>query len=129
MNDVQIGTPKSETATRLLLLGAGELGREVVIEAQRLGVECIAVDRYADAPAMQVAHRSHVSALLVSGDRQAPVYGGLSTALAEPDTQIRLFGKPEVIGHRRMGVAIALGADIPSARDRARRVAQAITVK
>ena len=68
-------------------------------------------------------------ALLVSGDRSAPVYGGLSTALAEPDTQIRLFGKPEVIGHRRMGVALALGEDVPSARERARRVAQAITVR
>ncbi len=48
----------------MLLLGSGELGKEVVIEAQRLGVECIAVDRYADAPAMQVAHRSHVIKML-----------------------------------------------------------------
>ncbi len=55
-----IGTPLSPTATRLLLLGAGELGKEVAIEAQRLGVEVIAADRYADAPAMQVAHRSLV---------------------------------------------------------------------
>lgn len=55
-----IGTPLSPTATRLLLLGAGELGKEVAIEAQRLGVEVIAADRYADAPAMQVAHRSRV---------------------------------------------------------------------
>ncbi|HBG31908.1 MAG TPA: phosphoribosylglycinamide formyltransferase 2 [Gammaproteobacteria bacterium] len=59
-----IGTPLSANATRLLLLGSGELGKEVVIEAQRLGIECIAVDRYADAPAMQVAHRSHVIAML-----------------------------------------------------------------
>ncbi len=55
-----IGSPLSPTATRLLLLGAGELGKEVAIEAQRLGVEVIAADRYADAPAMQVAHRSRV---------------------------------------------------------------------
>ena len=55
-----IGTPLSPTATRLLLLGAGELGKEVAIEAQRLGVEVIAADRYPDAPAMQVAHRSRV---------------------------------------------------------------------
>ena len=55
-----IGTPLAETATRALLLGAGELGKEVAIELQRLGVETIAVDRYANAPAMQVAHRSHV---------------------------------------------------------------------
>ena len=56
----RIGTPLAETATRALLLGAGELGKEVAIELQRLGVETIAVDRYANAPAMQVAHRSHV---------------------------------------------------------------------
>jgi phosphoribosylglycinamide formyltransferase 2 len=59
-----IGTPLSANATRMLLLGSGELGKEVVIEAQRLGIECIAVDRYADAPAMQVAHRCHVIPML-----------------------------------------------------------------
>jgi phosphoribosylglycinamide formyltransferase 2 len=61
---VKIGTPLSDGATRLLLLGSGELGKEVAIEAQRLGVEVIAVDRYANAPAMQVAHRSHVINML-----------------------------------------------------------------
>ena len=55
-----IGTALSGSATRLMLLGSGELGKEVAIEAQRLGIEVIAVDRYANAPAMQVAHRSHV---------------------------------------------------------------------
>lgn len=59
-----IGTPLSPTATRLMLLGAGELGKEIAIEAQRLGIEVIAVDRYANAPAMQVAHRSHVIRML-----------------------------------------------------------------
>lgn len=59
-----IGTPLSSGATRLMLLGAGELGKEVVIEAQRFGVEVIAVDRYANAPAMQVAHRRHVINML-----------------------------------------------------------------
>lgn len=59
-----IGTPFSRGATRVLLCGAGELGKEVVIELQRLGVETIAVDRYPDAPAMQVAHRSHVVDML-----------------------------------------------------------------
>jgi len=59
-----IGTPLSSGATRLMLLGAGELGKEVVIEAQRFGVEVIAVDRYANAPAMQVAHRCHVINML-----------------------------------------------------------------
>lgn len=61
---VSIGTPLSANAVRLLLLGSGELGKEVVIEAQRFGVECIAVDRYDNAPAMQVAHRSHVINML-----------------------------------------------------------------
>lgn len=55
-----IGTPLSPSATKVMFLGAGELGKEVVIELQRLGVEVIACDRYADAPGMQVAHRSHV---------------------------------------------------------------------
>ena len=61
---VRIGTPNSPHATRVLLLGSGELGKEVAIELQRLGVEVIAADRYADAPAMQVAHRSHVLDML-----------------------------------------------------------------
>jgi len=60
----RIGTPLSPSATRVLLCGSGELGKEVVIELQRMGVEVIAVDRYADAPAMQVAHRSHVIDML-----------------------------------------------------------------
>lgn len=59
-----IGTPLSATATRVLLCGSGELGKEVVIELQRLGCEVIAVDRYPNAPAMQVAHRSHVISML-----------------------------------------------------------------
>ena len=61
---VKIGTPLSQTAKKVLLCGAGELGKEVAIELQRLGVEVIAVDRYANAPAMQVAHRSHVVDML-----------------------------------------------------------------
>jgi len=60
----RIGTPLSPSATRVLLCGSGELGKELVIELQRLGVEVIAVDRYANAPAMQVAHRSHVINML-----------------------------------------------------------------
>ena len=56
---MKIGTPLKPGATKLLLLGSGELGREVAIEAMRLGVEVIACDRYDNAPAMQIAHRSH----------------------------------------------------------------------
>ena len=59
-----IGTPFSPMATRVLLCGSGELGKEVAIELQRLGCEVIAVDRYANAPAMQVADRSHVISML-----------------------------------------------------------------
>jgi phosphoribosylglycinamide formyltransferase 2 len=57
---VRPGTPLSPAAIKVMLLGSGELGKEVIIELQRLGVETIAVDRYADAPGHQVAHRSHV---------------------------------------------------------------------
>ncbi len=59
-----LGTPLSASATRVLMCGGGELGKEVVIELQRLGVEVIVVDRYANSPAMQVAHRSHVISML-----------------------------------------------------------------
>ncbi|MFT7244824.1 MAG: phosphoribosylglycinamide formyltransferase 2 [Candidatus Azotimanducaceae bacterium] len=75
-----IGTPLSEVPTRAILLGSGELGKEVAIELQRLGVEVIAIDRYANAPAMQVAHRSYVISML-DGDalkeiieRENPAY-------------------------------------------------------
>jgi len=64
----RIGTPLSPTATRVMLLGSGELGKELAIELQRLGCEVIAVDRYPDAPAMQVAHHRHVVNML---DEQA----------------------------------------------------------
>lgn len=60
----RIGTPLSPSSTKVLMLGSGELGKEVVIELQRLGVEVIAADRYENAPAMQVAHRSHVLSML-----------------------------------------------------------------
>ncbi len=56
----RIGTPLSPSATKVMLLGSGELGKEVIISLQRLGVEVIAVDRYANAPGHQVAHRAHV---------------------------------------------------------------------
>ena len=59
-----LGTPLSPTATKVLMCGSGELGKEVVIELQRLGVEVVAVDRYENAPAMQVAHRSYTISML-----------------------------------------------------------------
>jgi phosphoribosylglycinamide formyltransferase 2 len=60
MKKITIGTPLSPSATKVMLLGSGELGKEVIIALQRLGVEVIAVDRYANAPGHQVAHRAHV---------------------------------------------------------------------
>lgn len=70
---ISIGTPFTETATRVMLCGSGELGKEVVIELQRLGVEVIAVDRYANAPAMQVADRSHVVPMLDGAQLRAVI--------------------------------------------------------
>lgn len=64
MSSLKLGTPYKSSALKVMLLGSGELGKEVVIEFQRYGVEVIAVDRYANAPAMQVAHRSHVISML-----------------------------------------------------------------
>jgi phosphoribosylglycinamide formyltransferase 2 len=77
---MRLGTPLSPSATRVMLLGAGELGKEVAIELQRFGCEIIAVDRYANAPAMQVAHRAHVinmldgTALRAVVERERPRY-------------------------------------------------------
>jgi len=59
-----LGTALTPNATKVMMCGCGELGKEVVIELQRLGVEVIAVDRYENAPAMQVAHRSYVINML-----------------------------------------------------------------
>ena len=64
MKTVTIGTPLTPVAKKALLCGSGELGKEVTIELQRYGVEVVAVDRYPNAPAMQVAHRSHVFSML-----------------------------------------------------------------
>ena len=69
-----IGTPLSASGTRALMLGSGELGKEVVIELQRLGVEVVAVDRYANAPGMQVAHRSHVINMLDADALRQVIY-------------------------------------------------------
>ena len=66
MENITIGTPLSPSATRVMILGAGELGKELVIELQRLSLEVIAVDSYPNAPAMQVAHRSHIIDMLNS---------------------------------------------------------------
>lgn len=81
-----IGTPLSPSGTKIMLLGSGELGKEVVIELQRFGVEVIAVDRYANAPAMQVAHRSHVINML-DGDQLRQLIGDEKPDLVVPEIE------------------------------------------
>ena len=66
-----IGTPLTSVATKALLLGSGELGKEVALELQRYGVEVIACDKYANAPAMQVAHRLPIGAIRIFSQKSA----------------------------------------------------------
>ncbi|WP_172564365.1 formate-dependent phosphoribosylglycinamide formyltransferase [Vibrio navarrensis] len=80
------GTATREGATRVLLLGSGELGKEVAIECQRLGLEVIACDRYADAPAMQVAHRSYVLNML-DGDELEKIIKAEKPAFVVPEIE------------------------------------------
>jgi len=101
----RIGTPLSSSATRVMLLGSGELGKELTIELQRLGVEVIAVDRYANAPAQQVAHRSHVinmtdrAALraLIESERPALVIPEIEAIATETLVELEAEGQVEVI--------------------------------
>lgn len=102
------GTPHSPGALRLLLLGSGELGTEVAIEAQRYAVEVIAVDRYADAPAMQVAHRSHVINMLDADELRRVI------ALEQPDLvvpEIEAIHTPTLVELEQAGLRV-----IPTAR-------------
>jgi len=80
-------------------------------------------------PAIRLHGPSASAVLLIEGDSQAITYGNLEQALAEPDTQLRLFGKPNVSGKRRMGVALARDADIEKARAKAKRASAAIEVE
>ncbi|WP_111497647.1 MULTISPECIES: formate-dependent phosphoribosylglycinamide formyltransferase [Marinobacter] len=105
---VSIGTPLTETAFRVLFCGAGELGKEVVIELQRLGVEVIAVDRYENAPAMQVAHRSHVINML-DADELRRVVELEKPHLVVPE--IEAIATPELVRLEQEGVRV-----VPTAR-------------
>ena len=101
----KIGTPLSASATRVMLLGAGELGKEVIIALQRLGVETIAVDRYADAPGMQVAHRSHVVSMtdgaalraLIEAERPKLVVPEIEAIATDLLVEVEREGLAEVI--------------------------------
>ncbi len=103
-----IGTPLSDSATRMLLLGAGELGKEVAIEAQRLGVEVVAVDRYPNAPAMQVAHHSHVIRMLDAAALRAVVERERPTFIVP---EIEAIATPELLALEAEGYTV-----IPTAR-------------
>jgi phosphoribosylglycinamide formyltransferase 2 len=102
---MQIGTPLSPSATRVMLLGAGELGKEVIIALQRLGVEVIAVDRYPNAPGHQLAHRSHVIQMtdgaalreLVERERPALVVPEIEAIATDRLVEIEQAGLCEVI--------------------------------
>ncbi len=105
---VRIGTPLKENAFRVLFCGSGELGKEVVIELQRFGVEVIAVDRYANAPAMQVAHRSHVVDML-DGEALRRIIEAEKPDLIVPE--IEAIATPELVKLEREGYHV-----IPTAR-------------
>ena len=102
------GTPRTDTAIRVLLLGAGELGKEVAIELQRFAVEVIAVDRYVNAPAMQLAHRSHVIDML-DGSALRRVIEQEKPDLVVPE--IEAIHTPTLVELEREGVRV-----IPTAR-------------
>ena len=84
--NMKIGTPLTPVATRALLLGSGELGKEITIELQRYGVEVIACDRYENAPAMQVAHRSYVFSML-DGKRLREIIEAEHPSLIIPEVE------------------------------------------
>ncbi|MFT3757795.1 formate-dependent phosphoribosylglycinamide formyltransferase [Thauera sp.] len=106
---MKLGTPLSSGALRVMLLGAGELGKEVAIALQRLGVEVIAVDRYADAPAHQVAHRAHVMPM---------TDGAALRALVEAERPHLIVPEIEAIATDMLGEieAAGLAEVIPTAR-------------
>jgi phosphoribosylglycinamide formyltransferase 2 len=102
---MRLGTPLSPSATRVMLLGAGELGKEVIIALQRLGVEVIAVDRYANAPGHQVAHRVHVIDMsdgralraLIEAEKPHLVVPEIEAIATETLLEIEAAGLAEVI--------------------------------
>lgn len=118
-----IGTPLSPSATKIMLLGSGELGKEVAIEAQRLGVEVIAVDRYPNAPAMQVAHRAHVVNMLDASALRRLVES------EKPDfvvPEIEAIATPELLALEAEGVHViptAKAARLTMDREGIRRLA------
>jgi phosphoribosylglycinamide formyltransferase 2 len=109
----RIGTPLSPSATRVMLLGCGELGKEVIIALQRLGCEVIGVDRYPDAPGMQVAHRSHV-VTMTDGAALRAVIEKEKPHLVVPE--IEAIATATLVEIERDGVAGHFPEFIPTAR-------------
>ena len=109
----RIGTPLSASATRVMLLGCGELGKEVIIALQRLGCEVIGVDRYADAPGMQVAHRSHV-VTMTDGAALRALIAKEKPHLVVPE--IEAIATATLVEIERDGVAGYFPEFIPTAR-------------
>ena len=109
----RIGPPLSKSATRVMLLGCGELGKEVIIALQRLGCEVIGVDRYADAPGMQVAHRSHV-VTMTDGAALRAVIEKEKPQLVVPE--IEAIATATLVEIERDGVAGHFPEFIPTAR-------------
>ena len=100
---MKIGTALRPSATKVLFLGAGELGKEVVIEMQRLGVEVVAVDRYANAPGMQVAHRFHTINMLDAAELRRVV------ELEKPDfivPEVEAIATPELLKLEKEGYTV-----------------------
>ena len=106
---MHIGTPLSPQATRVMVLGSGELGKEVIVALQRLGVETIAVDRYANAPGHQVAHRAHVIAMtdavalrrLVEQERPHIIVPEIEAIATDALVEIERAGLAEVVPNAR----------------------------
>lgn len=118
-----IGTPLTPIATRALLLGSGELGKEITLELQRYGVEVIACDKYPNAPAMQVAHRSHVFSML-DGDTLRRVVEEERPSLIIPE--VEAIATPTLVALEKEGyhvIPTATATFLTMNREAIRRVA------
>ena len=126
---MRIGTPLSPSATRVMLLGAGELGKEVIIALQRLGVEVIAVDRYPNAPGHAVAHRAHILDMtdgallreLIALERPHWVVPEIEAIATDALAEIEAEGLAEVIPTAR-------AAQLTMNREGIRRLAAVISI-